>query len=172
MSCEGRQMKTQARTPTPGRKPRKSQTRAIPAPVQAQAHRKPGRPRKEPIDLTKAESVAAMGGTNEQIAFALGVGDGTLKQMRRDRPELDEAIIRGKDRADIQIVGALYNKAKGGGRCPHCHKVILGLAGDTTAQIFWLKNRKPDEWRDRHDVNNSGKVDHGGTITVRVVKTK
>lgn len=124
------------------------------------------------VDITQAESVAAMGGTNEQIAFALGVADGTLKKLRRENPALNEAILRGKDRADIQIVGALYNKAKGGGRCPHCHKPVPGLAGDTTAMIFWLKNRQSEQWRDRHDVNNTGKIEHDGKLIIEVVKTK
>lgn len=29
---------------------------------------------------------------------------------------------------------------------------------DTTAQIFWLKNRKPDKWRDKQDVQISGEL--------------
>lgn len=166
-------MRTQGDGQAPRRKGRKSQTRAISGPIpEAPEGRKPGRPRKPVPNLKKAESIAALGGTNEQIAKALGIGDGTLKQMRRDHPDLNAAILGGKDQADLQIVGSLFNRAKGIGRCPHCRKAILGLGGDTTAAIFWLKNRKPEEWRDRHDVNNSGKVDHGGTVTVRVVKTK
>jgi hypothetical protein len=82
-----------------------------------------------------------MGGTNEQIAAALGISTGTLHNVRKRDPAIDEAITRGKDKADLQVVAALYKKA---------------LAGDTTAMIFWLKNRRPVEWRDRHETEIPG----------------
>lgn len=90
------------------------------------------------VNPAKAESVAAMGGTNEQIAASLGVGKRTLDAIRKRQPEVDAAIQNGKDKADLQVVAALYKKA---------------LAGDTTACIFWLKNRRPAEWKDRHDMS-------------------
>ena len=109
------------------------------------------------LDHTKAESVAAMGGTNDQIATALGIAKRTLDAVRRRDKNIDEAIKRGKDKADIQVVGALYKKAMG---------------GDTTAMIFWLKNRRPEEWRDRHEYDHSGKIKTDGKLVIEVVKTK
>jgi hypothetical protein len=54
-----------------------------------------------------------------------------------------QSLKRGKLKADFQITKSLYEKAK---------------AGDTTAMIFWLKNRRPDLWRDKHDFEHSGNV--------------
>ena len=95
------------------------------------------------LDIVRVESIAAMGGTNDQIADALGIAKTTLFNIRKRDKAVDEAVQRGKDKADIQVVAALYKKA---------------LAGDTTAMIFWLKNRRPTEWRDRHDIDHSGEI--------------
>jgi hypothetical protein len=105
-------------------------------------HKRMG-PMPKKLDIERVESVAAMGGTNEQIAAALGIAKGTLFNIRKRDKAVDEAIQRGKDKVDIQVVAALYKKA---------------LAGDTTAMIFWLKNRRPNEWRDRHELDHSGEV--------------
>ena len=113
-------------------------------------HKRPGPP-PVVIDHARAESVAAMGGTNEQIASALGVSLGTLKNARNRDAGLDDAIKTGKDKADLRVVSSLYNKA---------------INGDTTAMIFWLKNRRPAEWKDRKDV---GLTDgNGGPVRVQV----
>jgi hypothetical protein len=98
-----------------------------------------------------------MGGTNPQIAAALGVSEGTLFNCRKRDAGLDTAIQTGKDKVDLQVVAALYKKAMG---------------GDTTAMIFWLKNRRPNEWRDRHDVglgNIPGASGKAGQFIVKVV---
>jgi hypothetical protein len=107
------------------------------------------------LDPGKAESLAAMGGTNPQIAAAMGVSEGTLKNCRKRDAALDAAIASGKDKADLQVVGSLYKKA---------------MAGDVTACIFWLKNRRPEEWRDRHEFDHSGKVKMDSKLTIEVVK--
>ena len=109
------------------------------------------------LDATKAEGVAAMGGTNDQIAAALGISTTTLKAIRKRDPSIDKAVQNGKDKADLAVVGALYNKA---------------MKGDTTAMIFWLKNRRPLEWRDRHDFDHKGNVKLDGKLIVEFVETK
>jgi hypothetical protein len=112
-------------------------------------------PTPKTLDIARVESVAAMGGTNDQIAEALGVAKRTLDAIRKRQPEVDEAVQRGKDKADLQVVAALYKKA---------------MAGDTTAMIFWLKNRRREEWGDRYDVAHSGKID--SALTIKVVQVK
>ena len=107
------------------------------------------------LDPAKAESVAAMGGTNEQIADALGVSPTTLKNIRKRDKAVDAAIAHGKDKADLQVVASLYKKA---------------LAGDTTACIFWLKNRRSQEWRDRHEQAISG-TGPDNALIVKVIHT-
>jgi hypothetical protein len=104
------------------------------------------------IDPMRAESVAAMGGTNKEIAAALGVSEGTLFNVRKRDPALDAALQSGKDKADLRVVGSLYKKAT--------------EDGDTTAMIFWLKNRQPDRWRDRQQHDFSGEIKGKVEITV------
>ena len=77
---------------------------------------------------------ARNGLTNEQIASNMGIAVSTLWEWRKKSPKISSALKIGKDEADIQVENALYKEA---------------LKGNTTAIIFWLKNRKPKEWRDK-----------------------
>lgn len=84
--------------------------------------------------LTLLEGLARDGLTDEQIAHNCGITATTLYEWKNRFPEISEALKKGKEVVDYQVENALLNKA---------------LGGDTTAQIFWLKNRKPDKWRDK-----------------------
>ncbi|WP_207798781.1 hypothetical protein [Veillonella sp. AF36-20BH] len=77
---------------------------------------------------------ARNGLTNEQIASNMGIAVSTLWEWRKKSPEISNALKIGKDEADLQVENALYKEA---------------LKGNTTAIIFWLKNRKSKEWRDK-----------------------
>lgn len=88
----------------------------------------------EPDGLTLLEGWARDGLTDEQIAHNCGITATTLYDWKNRFTEISEALKRGKEVVDYQVENALLNKA---------------LGGDTTAQIFWLKNRKPDKWRDK-----------------------
>lgn len=79
------------------------------------------------------------GGTNTEVAQIIGVNQTTLWEWRKRYPELSNAVKAAKDLVDQRVIEALYESA---------------LAGDTTAKIFWLKNRQSKEWRDRQE--------HGG----------
>jgi hypothetical protein len=136
-------------------------------PVKKQSKR-PGPP-PVVIDHVRAESVSAMGGTNAQIASALGVSIGTLFNARKRDKGLDEAIGRGKDKADLQVVSALYKKAIGYDTLDKGGKTVW-LAGDTTAMIFWLKNRRPLEWKDRKDMGIGNIPDADGKVNALLVK--
>ncbi|RKP56373.1 hypothetical protein [Pararobbsia silviterrae] len=84
-----------------------------------------------------------LGAKDEDIARFLGVTDRTLRNWKRDHPSFAEALEHGKARADSLVARSLYDRA---------------LGGDTTACIFWLKNRQKHAWRDRHEIDHSGKV--------------
>ena len=77
---------------------------------------------------------ARNGLTNEQIASNMSIGITTLWEWRKKSPKIANALKIGKDEADIQVENALYKAA---------------LKGNTTAMIFWLKNRRSKEWRDK-----------------------
>jgi hypothetical protein len=72
--------------------------------------------------------------TEEQIAHNMGVAYSTLKEWKNKYPAILSSIKKGKEVCDFAVENALFKRA---------------LSGDTTAQIFWLKNRRPDKWRDR-----------------------
>lgn len=104
-----------------------------------------GRPFKmDQVNLEQVEIIASLGLTDEEIAIILGISERTLNYWKKN-PEFLQSLKRGKTKADFQIIQSLYKKA---------------LAGDTTAMIFWLKNRQPERWRDQHDHNLSGNVNH------------
>lgn len=77
---------------------------------------------------------ARNGLTNEQIASNMSIGITTLWEWRKKSPKIANSLKIGKDEADIQVENALYKAA---------------LEGNTTAMIFWLKNRRSKEWRDK-----------------------
>lgn len=84
--------------------------------------------------LTLLEGWARDGLTDDQIAHNLGVSRSTLAEWKKRFPDLSDALKKGKDVVDYEVENALLERAKG---------------GDTTAQIFWLKNRRPGKWRDK-----------------------
>ena len=93
-------------------------------------------PRIKDMDLEQIEVIASLGLIDEEIAVILGISPRTLNYWKKV-PRFLQSLKRGKLKADFQITKSLYEKAKN---------------GDTTAMIFWLKNRRPDKWRDRHDI--------------------
>lgn len=107
--------------------------------------------------------------TDADICKNLDVSQDSFIQYKKEYPELIESLKRNKEEADIIIENELYEKAKGkimslnkvkvlndGTLIPYEEEVYI--PGDTTAQIFWLKNRKPQAWRDKQEIDHSGKL--------------
>lgn len=93
--------------------------------------------------LLRIQGWARDGLTDEDIAANMGIVKSTLYEWKKKYPNLSNALKINKDVADRRVENALYEKA---------------LAGDTTAMIFWLKNRKPDAWRDKRELEHSGNI--------------
>lgn len=91
--------------------------------------------------LALLQGWARDGLTDEQIVHNMGIAASTLYQWKKRHPEIAEALKRGKEVVDYEVENALLQKA---------------LGGDTTAMIFWLKNRRPDRWRDRPEAAEKG----------------
>ena len=94
--------------------------------------------------------LAHAGLTLELIADEIGVHVDTVYEWQKVHPEFSEAIKSGKVTPDDEVEAALLRRAKG-------FKVTEGnkekvVPPDTLACIFWLKNRRPAQWRDKHDV--------------------
>lgn len=87
--------------------------------------------------LTLVQGWARDGLTDDQIAHNIGIRRSTLYEWKNKHTDFADSIKKSKEVADFEVESALYKKA---------------LSGDVTAQIFWLKNRKPDKWRDKTDM--------------------
>lgn len=99
--------------------------------------RKRGRPSDyEPWMLQVAASLAHRGATDEEITETLGISNGTFYSWLRDRKDFLEAVRSAKDAPDERVKRSLFKGA---------------IEGNTTAQIFWLKNRRPQEFRERQE---------------------
>ena len=92
----------------------------------------------------------------EEIAEKMGIGVATLRRWRKKYPKIDEALKRGSDAADIAVESALFKRAVG-----YVVEEVtkqLDKSGElepnVTAQLFWLKNRRPDLWSERVDVTD------------------
>lgn len=130
--------------------------------------------------LIKIEGWARDGFTDEQIAMKMGIRRETLYAWVKKFPNISNALKKGKEVIDRQVENALLkralgyeydeityeqvpikpNKDEGGKLIEHrlevTKKVRKQVSPDTTAQIFWLKNRKPNDWRDKKETELSG----------------
>nr|DAW39138.1 MAG TPA: terminase small subunit [Caudoviricetes sp.] len=90
----------------------------------------------------------------------MGINPATLYDWKNKYPKISEALKKGKEVVDIQVENALLKRALGYDyqeqRIEKSDKdgtkiiqTIRHVPADTTAQIFWLKNRRPDKWRDK-----------------------
>lgn len=128
-----------------------------------------------PDGLLKLEAWARDGLIDEQIAENIGINPATLYDWKKKYPEISEALKRGKEVVDIEVENALLKRALGyeytetkteeyiveGVPVKRVTKTVKEVVPDTTAQIFWLKNRRSGQWRDKHDMELSGEVKAG-----------
>lgn len=112
-------------------------------------------------NLIRIESWARMGLTNEQIAKNIGVNADTFYTWLKKYPEISESIKKGKAPIDFEVENALFKRAIGyeyeevetiieeidGKQRKRIKKIKKVALPETSAMIFWLKNRKPEQWR-------------------------
>ena len=119
-----------------------------------------------PEGLLKIEGWARDGLTDEQIANSMGVNKATLYRWKEKYCDICNALKRGKEVVDRQVENALLKRALGytyeeityeGG--VETKRVVKEVVPDTTAQIFWLKNRKREAWADRQNIELSQPID-------------
>lgn len=122
--------------------------------------------------LILLEGWARDGLTYEQIAHNMGIGLTTLKEWRQKQPTIQSALKKGKEVVDIEVENALLKRALGytitlkeqkvdKDGCVHTLEKDVHVPGDTTAQIFWLKNRRKQQWRDKVEYENTGENKNG-----------
>lgn len=116
--------------------------------------------------LIKIQGWARDGLIDEQIAHNMGITTKTLYEWKNKYGEISEALKKGKEVIDRQVENALLKRALGYAYDETTYedgvetkRVTKEVAPDTTAQIFWLKNRKPAKWRD--------KIEQQQTVTIQ-----
>lgn len=129
----------------------------------------------EPEGLLLIEGWARDGLTDEQIAHNMGISRSTLNEWKDKFSDISDTLKKGKEIIDRQVENALLKRALGysysettrernkdTGEMVTTKIVTKEVVPDVTAQIFWLKNRKPDQWRDKPE----NKEVNGGAVIV------
>ena len=129
-----------------------------------------GRPSKYvDINLEQVEKFCKLGATDAELADFLGVTETTINNWKLEHDDFFESVTRGKRYSDEEVVASLYAKALGGikelrkdklnkdGDVVTLTEEVLVVA-DTKACEFWLKNRRPDEWREKREIDHSGSL--------------
>ena len=97
--------------------------------------------------------------TDEQIAKNIGIATSTFYEWKKKELEFSEALKKGKEVIDFEVENALLKRALGYEYEEETYengiltkKVKKQVPPDTTAQIFWLKNRQVKKWRDKVEI--------------------
>lgn len=130
-----------------------------------------GRPTKYKREFAKqAVKLAELGATDQELADFFEIDVRTLYRWKHDHGEFCQSLKTGKNTADERVERSLYQKAIGyeqdevkifmpaNAANPVYAPYRAKIAPDTTAAIFWLKNRRSQEWRDKQDVEHSGEI--------------
>ena len=127
-----------------------------------------GRPSKFEQVKDMLYKMASYGMTDKQMADVVGVSEQTVNNWKLKDPNFLESLKAEKEIADARVERSLFERATGYSHAedkifndngtPLVVPTVKHYAPDTTAAIFWLKNRKPREWRDKQDIEHSGEV--------------
>jgi hypothetical protein len=128
-----------------------------------------GRPTKYKEEYSKqVYKLCLLGATDKDIADYFEVDESTINNWKNEHTEFFESIKRGKVDADATVAERLYNRAKGYDQKtdkifqfqgePVIVPTVEHVQPDTTAAIFWLKNRRPKEWRDKQEIETTGET--------------
>lgn len=118
-------------------------------------------------NLIRIQGWARDGLSNEQIAYNMGITVRTLYKWQKKNVQFKQALKVGKDTADRQVENALFKSALG---YEYKEEVVTNdgrvvtvtkhKPANTTSQIFWLKNRKPEKWRDKRELSHDGEINN------------
>lgn len=120
---------------------------------------KRGRPTNyEPWMVIVAERMYELGATHGDVAHALDRAESTIRRWLEDRSDFS-AALKAREFADAEVVRSLFQRAKGYTTSDGVH-----VPAHPTAIIYWLKNRQPGKWRDRHEIEPCKEVDAPANI--------
>lgn len=127
----------------------------------------------KPEYAEQAAKLCALGATDDEMADFFNVHRSTIYRWKLDHEDFCDAIKAAKDIADERVERSLYQKATGYNYTEqqaikikleqHREEVEVvevekHAPADTTAAIFWLKNRRKDNWRDKQEMTNTHEV--------------
>jgi hypothetical protein len=124
--------------------------------------------------VVQAEKLCKLGATDMEVADFFEVDVRTLYRWKGENEAFCQALKAGKDVADERVERSLYARANGYEHDEVDIRVVdkeiiqtpirKYYPPDTTACIFWLKNRKPGEWRDKVEQEHSGTLQIGRVV--------
>ena len=124
----------------------------------------------EKENLAKLSDWGKRGLSFEEIALRMGIGVSTLYNWRKRYAEIEEALNKGREVADVKVENALFKRAVGftteevteqldkSGELVVTKVVHKVVEPNVSAQLFWLKNRRPDLWGEKEYVGD-GKIE-------------
>jgi hypothetical protein len=107
-------------------------------------------------DYERVEALAGLGMSISQIATALGCSERAIYKNKNTNNQLMQALKNGRAKGLVKVANALYQDA---------------IKGNTTAQIFYLKNRDPENWSDRQQLDALVAVELPTTLVINVTDT-
>ena len=148
------------------------------------AKNKVGRPTKYKDEYCElAFNYCLLGATDADLARFFEVSESTINQWKLDHIEFSESIKKGKVDADALVAKSLFQRAVGYQYIETKNEMseqgmkksvtTKEVVPDTTAQIFWLKNRQPKLWRDKQEIDNKstdGSMTPKSTMTPSQIK--
>lgn len=153
--------------------------------------RRPRKPygRYDPAYVEQARKLCLLGAIDPELADFFDVSERTINYWRIQHPEFAAATKEGKDEANQRVVRSLFQRAVGGSlieeqavKIKHTEfddkgkrksereevqivQIRKQLPPDVVAQIFWLKNRDKENWRDKHELEHSGEIGSTASLT-------
>lgn len=114
--------------------------------------------------IPQVYELCLLGATDAELAVFFNISESTLNTWKKKHPDFLESLKRGKDIADARVANSLFQRAIGfegtetkvatfEGTISDVQEVPKNYPPDTTAAIFWLKNRQAQKWRDKTDHN-------------------
>jgi len=123
----------------------------------------------------QAKKLCLLGATDKDLADFFNVCEATINNWKIEHPKFLESIKEGKDQADANVADRLYQRAIGFEHDSEEIKVVpIGnnhgsevvrvktrkiYPPEPIAAFFWLKNRQPQKWRDKQDIEHSGELE-------------
>lgn len=140
-----------------------------------------GRPTKYKKEFDEqAVKLCKKGFIDSEIADFFNIQESTLNLWKKAHPSFMESLKSGKRYSDDKVVNALYNRALGyevdevknelGDSGKKITTTTKHIAGDTTAQIFWLRNRRRDEWTNNPEPEASDKTGQPLSISFNIAE--